>query len=520
MGIIQARTRSARIRAVVMAVIAFTALGALAPRTFAEGRVLTHEAVIDASPAELWEAWTTDEGIRSWMVPHGKVDFRVGGAYRTSYQANVDLDGEQAIVNRILAYEPERMIAIQNVQTPPGFPNPEIFQQTWSVVRFEPVGRDRTRMVMNGYGYGEGEQWDQIYAMFEQGNAYILQVLKQKFAKENAETAARDYSPEGVLAALEPMVGGCWRGEQEQPDGSTLRSVFIVKSMNGGSHLMAHGWIGDEQSMHPHGLSVIGLNPAIGSAWYWEFLEGGIEMDGPAWVEGDGVVHMDLTMRSPNGDARPMHATYRFADDDHMTWSMLNDDGTPFIELAFERAELDELGEWVDAADARTMDDTRSDGMDSGIEPERFANEPTDRAIVVEREVDAPVADVWRIWTTNEGFHEAYGKETDIQLRVGGPFEIYWDAANRIGSNGCHVLSFSPHRHLAFSWNAPPSIPTIRERRTIVTVTFEPLGKNRTKMRIVNDGYGKGADWDEAFAYFEAAWPSVADRIAMHFEKG
>jgi uncharacterized protein YndB with AHSA1/START domain len=185
------------------------------------------------------------------------------------------------------------------------------------------------------------------------------------------------------------------------------------------------------------------------------------------------------------------------------------------VELTFERKPRTVIEEErsMNAGDEHA-------GRERDADAALFAEHPTDRAIVVEREIDAPVADIWRVWTTNEGFQEVYDRETNIELRVGGPFEIFWDSENRIGSNGCKILSFSPRRSIAFSWNAPPSIPSIRERRTVVAVTLEPIGKSGTRMRLVNDGYGDGADWDEAFAYFEAAWPRVVDRIAEHFGGG
>jgi uncharacterized protein YndB with AHSA1/START domain len=173
-------------------------------------RVLRHEAIIDAPVTDVWRAWTTDAGITSWMVPHGTVDLRVGGAMRTSYDPTADLDGDAAIVNRILAYEPERMLAMQNVQAPPGFKHVELFRDTWSVVRFEPIGAMRTRLIVSGYGYGEGEEWDELYGFFDQGNAYLMSQLQKVFTPEDVE---RDSSGAAVLAAQcarwSAVAGGC-----------------------------------------------------------------------------------------------------------------------------------------------------------------------------------------------------------------------------------------------------------------------------------------------------------------------
>lgn len=466
-------------------------------------RVLRHEAIVDAPIADVWEVWTTNEGIRSWMVPHGKVDFRVGGEYRTSYSPDVDLDGKEAIVNRILVYEPLSMIAMKNVQAPPGFGSPEMFQQTWSVMRFEPVGTLQTRVIANGYGYGEGDAWDELYNAFERGNEYVMSMLQQRFASE--DEPEKDYSVDAALKELGRLAGGAWHVRAELPDGNILRSVFVAKVMNGGTHLMTTGWLGDDDSLHSHAVAMCGVNPETGTAWFWEFLEQGMYMDGPVWVE-NGDVYMDLTLQSADGESNPMRSKYHFTDDDHFDWVLLDAAMVPATTMSFERISIEKMNELVGIEMSH-----------NGINTEQFASDVSDRAIVVERDIDAPVADVWDIWTTNAGFQAAYERDTNIDLRIGGPFEIFWDSANRIGSNGCQFLSYSPKEYVAFSWNAPPTIPEIREKRTVVTVSLEDLGNGRTRMRLKNDGYGIGESWDQAFAYFEAAWERVADTIESHF---
>jgi len=93
------------------------ALGAAAAIAAAQaerrGEALRHEGVIAAPPAAVYASLTTAEGVqRAWGVARAKVDFRLGGSYRTAYDAKTDLDGPDAIVNTILAFEPDRMIAL------------------------------------------------------------------------------------------------------------------------------------------------------------------------------------------------------------------------------------------------------------------------------------------------------------------------------------------------------------------------------------------------------------------------
>jgi|GEM_PF-676955 len=467
---------------------------AVAPLAHAE-RTLRVETLVEAPPAEVWDSFTTSEGITSWMVPVGEVDLRVGGSYRTSYDTDTGLDGPDLIVNEILAYEPQRMITIRNVKAPEGFEHADLFQQTWSVINLEPVGTTFTRVVVTGYGYGEGAGWDAVYAKFKAGNQWTLDRLREYLDDPSVETDS-----DNVMAQARRFVGGCWRAERTD-DSGMFRAAFTVREANGGAQLVAKGWLGDENAMHEHAVAVFSVDPQTGLVWEDEFIEGGFRMSGPQWLEGDTLVS-GMTLHPQNAEPTPMHAEYTFTDDDHCRVTISSESDGMEVTLDYERRPIEDLKKWVRA-------DMSTDA--------RFAQHPSDKAIVVGATIDAPPPDVWRVWTTNEGFGEVFGRETNIELREGGPYEIYWDSENRIGSNGCTVLGFDEPETLRFTWSAPPSIPEIRERLTVVTLTLEPTGDGGTRLTLRNDGYEDGGQWDEAFDYFASAWPWVVGQITEHF---
>ena len=143
----------------------------------------------------------------------------------------------------------------------------------------------------------------------------------------------------------------------------------------------------------------------------------------------------------------------------------------------------------------------------------------TERAVEGEVIVDAPVADVWKAWTTNE-VSKWFGADSNIELRVGGPYEIYFDQKTKIGCNGCMILAFQPERLLSFTWNAPPHLPEARAQFTHVTVRLEPVGENQTRVKFREDGWGDGGQWDEAYTYFQRAWLEfVLPNLKKHFAK-
>ena len=136
--------------------------------------------------------------------------------------------------------------------------------------------------------------------------------------------------------------------------------------------------------------------------------------------------------------------------------------------------------------------------------------------------LDAPVGDVWAAWTTKEGIKSFFAPDCNIELRVGGPFEMLFlldGEPGQRGGEGVTFLAIQPEKMLSFTWNAPPHLPHARSQLTHVVLRFSEVGGDRTRLTLTHDGWGEGGEWDEAFAYFERAWldavlPNLVERFA------
>ena len=147
---------------------------------------------------------------------------------------------------------------------------------------------------------------------------------------------------------------------------------------------------------------------------------------------------------------------------------------------------------------------------------------PADRVLRTTIELAAPVNQVWALWTTEAGVTSFFAPGARIEPRVEGAYEIYFNPAappGQRGADGMQILVFQPSRRLAFTWNAPPSLPDMRGQRTIVYIDLEPAGEGRTRLTFTHTGWGQGADWDAAYDYFDKAWngfvlPMLQHRVA------
>ncbi len=147
---------------------------------------------------------------------------------------------------------------------------------------------------------------------------------------------------------------------------------------------------------------------------------------------------------------------------------------------------------------------------------ERFINE--------EVVVDAGVKDVWAAWTTEEGIRSFFAPGCKLDFKANGDYEIHFNPAGQPGERGAEgtkILAIQPEKMLAFTWNNPPSIPGIRWQYTTVVLRFKALSDNQTRVSLYQSGWGEGAEWDQAFAYFSKAWKDfVLPHLQYRFKVG
>lgn len=143
-------------------------------------RVLQQSIDIEAPSAKIWDAFVTTEGFRSWAAPVAHVDFRLGGILEAAQGPQGKIGAAGNIKNQVVAYIPQRMLAIRNVQAPLKTPfDQAVFQAIHTVIFLEPLASGRTRVTMTQPGYRAGAAYDGVYTFFAAGNGWSLEQLKK-----------------------------------------------------------------------------------------------------------------------------------------------------------------------------------------------------------------------------------------------------------------------------------------------------------------------------------------------------
>ncbi len=217
----------------------------------AQGEELRWEVELDTGVSEAWAAFTTEEGMRAWIAPQVQVDFRIGGLIRSNYDPEAATDDPSWIETRVLAYEPERVLCWKTAKSPAGFAHAAVVEQAWSVIRFEPIGPERTRVVLTSCGWGEGPQWDAALEFFNRGNAYLLEKLEAHFAAESVADP---------LDILKRMVGGEWIHDTTR-GGQRFRVLNTLREGPGGASIVMYGEQLIDGEMRPYSSSLAWQDP-------------------------------------------------------------------------------------------------------------------------------------------------------------------------------------------------------------------------------------------------------------------
>ncbi len=147
-------------------------------------RVIQMSVLAPASVDRVWSALTTAAGWRGHMgVGFAEVDLRIGGLIETSYSAETSAGSSANIRNEIVAYVPERLLVIRNVQAPPGFRHAPEFAQTVTLLELSPEG-EGTRVTLTALAFPRTGPFDDLYTRFHFGDAYTLAVLRDSFSAD------------------------------------------------------------------------------------------------------------------------------------------------------------------------------------------------------------------------------------------------------------------------------------------------------------------------------------------------
>lgn len=157
----------------------------------------------------------------------------------------------------------------------------------------------------------------------------------------------------------------------------------------------------------------------------------------------------------------------------------------------------------------------------SGAEPMEIDISP----LVVEGIVNTTPAELWKVFSTAEGF-KAFGvAQCEFDLRVGGLIRSHYNPKGVLGDAGTihnTILAYEPERMMAFRISKPPSdfpFPEAAWSTTWSVATLTDLGDGRTHLRLTGMGYTAEAESQKMRAFFKAGNAYSMKRLQSVYDK-
>jgi uncharacterized protein YndB with AHSA1/START domain len=135
-------------------------------------KALFFEVRIPAKVGEVWRAFSTSDGLRTWLAPNAVADLRPQGEW------TVHFPGGSTGGGTIVSFVPERELVLA-AMAPDQFPT---VRKERTTARFEfQVDGDATRVRLTQTGWKTGKEWDDAYEYLATGNAQLLSTLLRRF---------------------------------------------------------------------------------------------------------------------------------------------------------------------------------------------------------------------------------------------------------------------------------------------------------------------------------------------------
>ena len=142
------------------------------------------------------------------------------------------------------------------------------------------------------------------------------------------------------------------------------------------------------------------------------------------------------------------------------------------------------------------------------------------KIIQIEIELNCNVSQAFDFFTVNEKLESWLPEKAEIEPKVGGKYELFWDPQNRETNStiGCKITSIEKDKFISFEWKGPETFQSFMnfcDPLTHVVVVFSSSSDDpkKTKIYFFHSGWRDDPGWREARDYFEKAWSGALTNL-------
>lgn len=159
-----------------------------------------------------------------------------------------------------------------------------------------------------------------------------------------------------------------------------------------------------------------------------------------------------------------------------------------------------------------------------GPSSEVIGTDAGELVLIQEVSVSAAVEDVWKAYTTSEGWTGWAAPRADIDLRVGGTIRTAY--AGEIGgenTNTLQIVNYVPYRLLTLRADVSDNWPEIMKKdadKLSNVILFESTGPNTTRIQSFGIGYTDSPELEQLMGFFIKANEGLLENLKAYLETG
>ena len=140
---------------------------------------IEREIVVSAPRADVWKAWSSVEGAKTFFSESANIELRPGGAYEIYFDMSAPAGQRGGESNQVISFVPEEMLLF-SWNAPPKF-GPLRNEHTYVLMRFEDAANGGTRVRLTHFGWRDGKEWNEIYNYFDKAWSWVIDNFRKEY---------------------------------------------------------------------------------------------------------------------------------------------------------------------------------------------------------------------------------------------------------------------------------------------------------------------------------------------------
>jgi uncharacterized protein YndB with AHSA1/START domain len=145
-------------------------------------------------------------------------------------------------------------------------------------------------------------------------------------------------------------------------------------------------------------------------------------------------------------------------------------------------------------------------------------------SFVNEGVVDAPLGEIWKVFTTSEGYKILGVAQAEVDFRIGGTIRSRYSANGPLGDDETienQILAYEPPSMIATRIQKTPKGFPFKEswKHSWTVVTLTAVDDKRTRVRVASLGFGTDTESLAMGKFFETGNQVTIESLQKHFAK-